>query len=233
MNTTVKHSVLSVRFSSASADCNDTNSQPVTPQDALSRLHDGDAWAVLAVSGHDTAELTTWLMRLRQQSGGRLPGVVAFLPDPASPSALAALRAGADAVLSLDSPGELIRAQLGRLHERVAPKPAGWLQLEPGLALEAEARRLHVGEHKIDFPQQLFRLLWALAARGEHVLSPQALRLAMDIPARAQADTVHTAVGKLRRALRTHGLHERLQTVHGFGYRWRLNPAATTAPHND
>lgn len=226
MNPPIKHSVLCVRFSSAQGDCADPNCQPVGPAEALSRLREGDAWAVLALSGHDTSELTTWLMRLRGRPDGRLPGVVAFVPDTASPSALAALQAGADAVLSPDSPRELIRAQLTRLHERVAPQPGGWLQLEAGLALDAAARCLHVGEDKVEFPQQLFRLLWALAARAEHVLSPQALRLAMDIPARAQAESVHTAVGKLRRALRPHGLHQRIQTVHGAGYRWRQDPSA-------
>jgi DNA-binding response OmpR family regulator len=79
-------------------------------------------------------------------------------------------------------------------------------------------------------PPQLFQLLWALAARAGHVLGPQALRLAMDIPAQAQADTVHTAVGRLRRALRPLGLHEHVQTVHGVGYRWHRTwpPMQTT-----
>ncbi len=229
MNPPVKHSVLCVRFAGVPDDCADPNCQPVTPAEALARLREGDAWAVLALSGHDTTELTTWLMQLRGRQDGRLPGVVAFVPDVASPSALAALRAGADALLQPDSPRELIRAQLDRLHERVAPQPSGWLPIEPGLALDAAVRCLHVGTQRIEFSQQLFRLLWALAARAEQVLSPQALRVAMDIPARARADSVHTAVGKLRRALRPLDLHLRVETVHGAGYRWRRLPSALDA----
>jgi DNA-binding response OmpR family regulator len=242
-NPALKHAVLRVRFASAAADCADANSQPVAPGEALVRLREGDAWAALLSSGHDVRELTDWLMLLRHQPGGRLPGVLALLPDVAGPGALAALRAGACAVLQHDSTAALIRAQLMRLRERVAPQPDGWLQLDGDLALDGAARHLRQGGYALSLPPQLFHLLWTLAARAGHVLGPQALRLAMDIPARAHADTVHTAVGRLRRALRPLGLERRLQTVHGVGYRWlesaadadAIGPDATrrlaTAPH--
>ncbi|SCC92006.1 putative transcriptional regulatory protein [Thiomonas sp. X19] len=260
MNHTVKHAVLRVRFASATADCDDTNSQPIAPGEALLRLREGDSWAALLSSGHDVRELTDWLMLLRHQPGGRLPGVLALLPDVADPGALAALRAGADAVLHLGSTAALIRAQLGRLRERVAPQPDGWLQLDDDLALDGQARRLYLsapsspqadspkggqghfgaalqsleGTQTLALPPQLFHLLWTLAAQAGHVLGPQALRLAMDIPARAQADTVHTAVGRLRRALRPLGLHNHVQTVHGVGYRWhRTLPPGQTTPSVD
>ncbi len=246
MNHTVKHAVLRVRFASAATDCDDTHSQPLAPDEALWRLREGDAWAALLSSGHDVRELTDWLMLLRHQRGGRLPGALALLPDVADPGALAALRAGADAVLLQGSTAALIRAQLGRLRERVAPQPDGWLQLDDGLALDGQSRRLYrnaPGSPQADSPRggqghgeaalprvestqtlalppQLFRLLWTLAVQSGRVFHPQALRLAMDIPARAQADTVHTAVGRLRRALRPLGLHNHVQTVHGVGYRW-------------
>ncbi|OZB57403.1 MAG: hypothetical protein B7X31_15080 [Thiomonas sp. 13-66-29] len=220
MSDPVKHSVLCVRFDTSCADCGDPNSQPVQPEEALQRLRAGDAWAALAVSGHDTHELTTWAMRLRHQPSGWLPGVVALLPDVAAPGALAALRAGVDAVLLQGSTAPLIRAQLARLRERVAPQPDGWMVLDDTLALQEQTRQLRVGTQSVELAPQLFHLLWSLAAQRGHVMSPQALRLAMDIPARAHPDTVHTAVGRLRRALRPHGLDVRLQTVHGVGYRW-------------
>ncbi len=244
-NPALKHAVLRVRFAFAGADCADANSQPVAPGEALLRLREGDAWAALLSSGHDVRELTDWLMLLRHQPGGRLPGVLALLPEVAGPGALAALRAGACAVLQHDSPAALIRAQLARLRERVAPQPDGWLQLDGGLALDGAARHLRLGSQALTLPPQLFHLLWALAARAGHVLGPQALRLAMDIPARAHTDTVHTAVGRLRRALRPLGVERRLQTVHGVGYRWAepdaeadaaahvLGPAATQRAATD
>ena len=219
-----KHSVLCVRFASSSADCSDTNSQPVTPQEALQRFREGDAWAALAVSGHDVRELTDWLMRLRQDPGGHVAGVLVFLPDRADPGALAALRAGADALLPLDSQPQLIRAQLARLRARIAPQPAGWLQLHTHAHLDGQGRTIQAeiqGQTRtLVLPPQSFHLLWALAAHSGHVQSPQALRLAMDIPARAHQDTLHTAIGRLRRALRPLGLHDHVQTVHGSGYRW-------------
>lgn len=220
VNAPVKHSVLSLRFASATAPCQDSNSQPVEPDEALRRLQVGDAWAVLAASGEDVHALTNWLMRLRQRLGGRLPGVVAFLPDCASPGAMAALQAGADALLPLDSPPPLIRLQLARLRERIAPQPEGCIQLESHLELDAQSRKLRVHDHQLSLPTQQFHLLWTLGARPGDVLSTQELRLAMDVPARAHADTVHTAVARLRRLLRVHDLHHRVQTVHGAGYRW-------------
>lgn len=184
-------------------------------------MQTGDAWAALAASGEDVQALTNWLMRLRQRVGGRLPGVIVFLPDCASPGAMAALKAGADALLPLDSPPLLIRTQLARLRERIAPQPEGSMQLLPHLQLDAQTRKLHLsGGPPLHLPAQQFHLLWTLGARVGEVLSTQELRLAMDIPARAHADTVHTAVARLRRHLRPLGLHHRVQTVHGAGYRW-------------
>lgn len=226
MSAPIKHSVLSLRFASAAAPSQDSNSQPVDPDEALRRLQLGDAWAVLAASGDDVHALTNWLMRLRQRPGGRLPGVLVFLPDCASPSALAALKAGADALLPYDSPPLLIRTQLARLRERIAPQPEGRMQLGPHLELDGQTRSLRVHDHHLPLPTQQFHLLWTLGARADEVLRPQELRLAMDVPARAHADTVHTAVARLRRLLRPHALHHRVQTVHGVGYRWAAGQAS-------
>ena len=229
VNPPIKHSVLRLRFDSAPSSCLDVNSQQVEVDEALLRLQAGDAWAALAASGDDVQALTNWLMRLRQRVGGRLPGVIAFLPDCASPGAMAALKAGADALLPLDSPPTLIRSQLARLRERIAPQPEGRILLEPDLELDGQTRRLRIQDRHLTLPTQQFHLLWTLGARPGEVLSTQELRLAMDIPARAQADTVHTAVARLRRHLRPHALHQRVQTVHGAGYRW----AASGAEHDE
>ena len=63
-------------------------------------------------------------------------------------------------------------------------------------------------------------LLWTLGAASGRVVGTGALRVALDIPARARDEALHTAVGRLRRLLRPHALDARLQTVHGAGYRW-------------
>ncbi|OYV34851.1 MAG: hypothetical protein B7Z83_07975, partial [Thiomonas sp. 20-64-5] len=167
MQATVKHSVLSLRFASAATSSQDNNSQPVDPDEALRRLQADDAWAVLAASGEDVHELTNWLMRLRHRVGGRLPGVIALLPDCASPGAMAALKAGADALLPIDSPPPLIRAQLARLRERIAPQPEGRIRLQPQLELDAQDRKLHLPDRPLPpLPAQQFHLLWALGTRA-------------------------------------------------------------------
>ena len=56
----MKHSVLSLRFASAAAPCQDSNSQPVDPDEALRRLQLGDAtllllFAVYVVAGRLSA----------------------------------------------------------------------------------------------------------------------------------------------------------------------------------
>lgn len=229
MNPPVKHSVLRFRLASAPAPCLDTNSQEVDHDGALTRLHAGDAWAVLIASGEDTRDLVNWLMRLRQRAGGRKPAALVFLPDCASPAALAALEAGADALLPLDSPPALIRLQLARLRERIAPQPEGSLWLGQELELDAQTRKLRIGTRLLPLPRQQFHLLWTLGARAEEVLSPQELRLAMDIPARAHADATHTAVARLRRLLRPHALDHHVQTVHSAGYRWSAT-GSSSAP---
>lgn len=216
----VKHSVLSLQFASAPSPCQDTNSQPVDANEALRRLRTGDAWAALAASGEDVHELTNWLMRLRHPLGGQASRVIVFLPDCASPGAMAALKAGADALLPIDSPPALIRAQLARLRERITLHTEGRIRLEPHLELDGQTRTLRIHDRPLYLPTQQFQLLWTLGVRSGDILSPQELRLAMDIPARAHADTVHTAVARLRRHLRPHDLHHCVQTVHGAGYRW-------------
>jgi DNA-binding response OmpR family regulator len=223
-----KHSVLSLHFPSATTACQDRNSQTVDPDEALRRLQAGDAWAVLATSGEDVHALTNWLMRLRHRVGGRLPGVIVFLPDCATPGALLALQAGADALLPIDSPPALIRTQLARLRERISPQPEGCLWLLHEVALDAQTRTLLLqGQKALQLPTQQFHLLWTLGCRAGEVLSPQELRVAMDIPARAPVQAVHTAVARLRRLLRPFALHQSVQTVHRCGYRWAGSEGAT------
>ena len=80
-------------------------------------------------------------------------------------------------------------------------------------------------------PQQ-FSLLWCLMAHADRVLSPAFLLAQNAIASTTGPTTLHTAIGRLRRILRAHGLDHCLQTVHGFGYRF-VPPQTPFAPSPD
>ena len=218
-----RHSVLYVGFDDPAASPLD-NSQAASPETALSQLGDGSSWAaMLRCPAHARAAID-WIMRVRHHPGSSQAVLLALADDPAGPVALQALRAGADVVLAATVEPPLLQAQLARLRERVAPPPAGRLFPAPGCALHAATRQLQLPAANVALAPQMFRLLWALCERPGRVLDAASLRVALDIPARADAQVLHTAVGKLRRVLREHGLDGPLQTVHGSGYRW-VEPA--------
>lgn len=213
-----KHSVLYVDFGNGEA-CPLDNAQAASPPAALEQLRDGTSWAAVLRCGRDPGSALDWITVVRHHPESLDAVLVALVDDTGGPTALQALRAGADAILDGRSP-TLAQAQLARLRQRVAPPPIGRLWLAAGWELHAGTRELRHASGAHCLPPQLFRLLWALCERPGRVLNAASLRLVLDIPARADAQALHTAVGKLRRVLRAHGLDGRLQTVHGSGYRW-------------
>ncbi len=220
---TTKHSVLYVGFGHSAARPLD-NSQEAQPEAALRQLVDGSSWAVVLRCAEQARAATDWIMRVRHHPASSQAVVLALVEDPGGPLALQALRAGADAVVGLRCMPALLQAQLARLRQRVAHEPAGQLNVAPDTTLDAPTRELRCGDECQALQPQLFRLLWALCERPGRVLSPASLRVALDIPARADAQALHTAVGRLRRLLRQHGLDAHLQTLHGSGYRWTGTP---------
>ena len=222
-----RHSVLYVGFDDPAPSPLD-NSQAATPDTALSQLGDGSSWAAMLRCTAQARTAIDWIMRVRHHPGSSRAVLLSLADDPAGPVALQALRAGADVVLAATVEPPLLQAQLARLRERVAPPPAGRLFPAPGCALHAATRQLQLPAATLALAPQMFRLLWTLCERPGRVLDAASLRVALDIPARADAQSLHTAVGKLRRVLREHGLDGPLQTVHGSGYRW--SPPANALP---
>ncbi|WP_297914036.1 winged helix-turn-helix domain-containing protein [Thiomonas sp.] len=217
--TDTKHSVLYVGFGHGAQRPLD-NSQSADPDTALRQLVDGSSWAAMLRCAEQARAATDWIMRVRHHPASSQAVLMALVEDPGGPMALQALRAGADVVVGLRFVTPVLQAQLARLRERVAPVPAGWLGVAPGSTLDAQTRELRCGERRESLQPQLFRLMWALCERPGRVLSAASLRVALDIPARADAQALHTAVGRLRRVLRPHGLDGHVQTLHGSGYRW-------------
>ncbi len=225
----MNHSVLQVRFGADAPVCHDRNNEPLDPEVAQQRLlYQTLSWAALLCCGPDPQPLLRWTARLRSAPQGHIPVLVTLLPDPGSPAGIAALQAGVDALLPGDSPAPLIRAQLQQLRRRLTGLQRPAMQLVDGVRLDADHRRVTCGERSVTLSPKLFALLWHLAQRPGEVATVQSLRLAMDIPARAADDAVHTAARRLRSALRPLGLHDRVQTVWGAGYVW-LTPTAEAA----
>ncbi len=215
----LRHSVLHVDFAHPARSCPLDNAQHVGPDEALRHLRDGSSWAALLGAPYGTPELYAWLMYVRHDPSCAGAALLVLLDD--ATDAASALRAGADVVLPRAGGGpDLLKAQLARLRERVAPPPIGTLQLAPGMLLQAPTRQLWIDGNPKALQPQPFRLLWTLGAASGRVVGTGALRVALDIPARARDEALHTAVGRLRRLLRPHALDARLQTVHGAGYRW-------------
>ncbi|OIQ81748.1 bifunctional uroporphyrinogen-III synthetase/response regulator domain protein [mine drainage metagenome] len=216
-----RHSVLYVDFSGTQAPCPLGNAQTLDAESALRHLRDGSSWAALAIARDASPELCAWLMRVRHDASSASTALLVLL-DAAAPvdAAAATLRAGADVALPRHSPPDLLKAQMARLRERVAPPPLGTLALGPRMVLQAPTRQLWIDGRPHALQPQPFRLLWTLAAASGRVVGTGALRVALDVPARARDEALHTAVGRLRRLLRAHAQDARLQTVHGSGYRW-------------
>ena len=218
-----RHSVLYVDLSGADVPCPLGNAQTLDPESALRHLRDGSSWAALLYAPDASAELCAWLMRVRHEASSASAALLVLLDSNAA-NAAAALRAGADVALPRHSTPELLKAQLARLRERVAPPPLGTLVLGPRMLLQAPTRQLWIDGEPRTLQPQPFRLLWTLAAAAGRVVGTGTLRVALDVPARARDEALHTAVGRLRRLLRAHAQEARLQTVHGSGYRWEPAP---------
>ncbi len=190
-----------------------------TPEAALQDLRQGRASAAVLMPSRDGRRALDWLVRLRGAAVRTAPAVVILLPDFDAEAQLAALRAGADAVLPLEASAALIDAQLDRLRQRAAPAMPAWLEGPGGLRLEAATLRAWVGEQPLSLKPGLFRLLWCLMAEPDRVFSLSALRVAIEVEATTQADSIHAYVSRLRKALRPHRIDACIQTVHRFGYR--------------
>lgn len=191
-----------------------------TPEAALQDLRQGRASEAVLMPARDLGRVFDWLARLRAVSACPSPAVVILLPEPDAETRLAALRAGADAVLPPDASAALIDAQFDRLRQRAAPPTPARLKGPGGLRLEAATLRAWVDDRPLALKPGLFRLLWCLVAEPDRVFSLSALRVAIEVEATTQADSIHAYVSRLRRALRPHRIDACIQTVHRFGYRF-------------
>jgi DNA-binding response OmpR family regulator len=91
-------------------------------------------------------------------------------------------------------------------------------------------RSVAVEDEEIPLTPLEFKLLLAFARHPRQVLSrDQLLELAWDDPCRASCDQVKLYVGYLRRKLEPCTDHEPIETVRGFGYRYRPPAEAACA----
>ena len=147
---------------------------------------------------------------------------------------VASLRAGADDFMSKPFGVQELLARVDALLRRTTPRDEepqlyadGLLEIDfASLEVRAEGRLVELT------PLQL-RLLTALVQHAGHVLSPEQLLLLAWDDDLVPRERVKLYVGYLRRRFRDQGVELPVETVRGFGYRYRppasRRPAATSA----
>jgi two-component system, OmpR family, phosphate regulon response regulator PhoB len=122
------------------------------------------------------------------------------------------------------SPRELVLRVSAVLRRSQAPAVAsGGRMLSGGpVSIDLNATRAMVDGYELDLTPTEYRLLVTLLERRGRVQSrQQLLESAWDIHARIETRTVDMHVQRLRAKLREHGTF--IETVRGFGYRFREN----------
>ena len=126
-----------------------------------------------------------------------------------------------------------LRARIHRVLRRVGDQvPSGAIPLGPGLILDLQKRRAIVGGRVVSLTPAESRLLYALAANLDHVVSTETLL------ARGWSDAevpdpsyVWVTMRRLRQKLETDPDHPvYLETIRGSGYRLRRAPAPEVEP---
>jgi two-component system KDP operon response regulator KdpE len=171
--------------------------------------------------------LSGWevLTRLRERSGVPIAMVTGICDDA---SKVRALNNGADDYLvKSTSPAELV-ARVGALLRRARrPRDIDVPVYDDGcVKVDFELRRVEVEGREIQLTPLEYRLLTAFVRHPNQILSrDRLLREVWHDDTGGPNDHVKTYVGYLRRKLRTAGGVDDdapIETVRGFGYRWRI-----------
>jgi DNA-binding response OmpR family regulator len=137
-------------------------------------------------------------------------------------SAVGCLRAGADDFLTKPFGIQELLARVEVLLRRSAPGEAPPQRYSDGLIeIDFTSLEVRADGRVIELTALQLRLLTALVRHRNQVLSAeQLLKLAWDDD-QGPRDRVKLYVGYLRRSFREHGVHLPVETVRGFGYRYR------------
>jgi two-component system phosphate regulon response regulator PhoB len=125
------------------------------------------------------------------------------------------------------SPRELVLRVTAVLRRAQSPAVAGAARMLQGgpVAVDLNATRVSVNGDGVDLTPTEYRLLVTLMERRGRVQSrQQLLETAWDIHARIETRTVDMHIQRLRAKLGSHG--DLIETVRGFGYRFRARDSA-------
>jgi DNA-binding response OmpR family regulator len=115
-----------------------------------------------------------------------------------------------------------VHALLRRLRNTETAAPGATTISDGDVTVDLEHRSATAHGRDLDLTPIEFRLLATLARHAGQVLSPeQLLEQAWDDPTAVGADRVKFAVLRLRRKLEGAGVASHIETVRGFGYRYR------------
>ncbi len=168
------------------------------------------------VSGYDV------LAELRRREETRDVGVILLTARREEPDRIRGLSLGADDYLTKPfSPAELALRVSALLRRLAAPAVASGSTLAAGpIAIDRSAHRVSVNGREIDLTATEYKLLLTLVERRGRVQTrPQLLETVWEAQPDIQTRTVDMHVQRLRTKLGEVG--ELIETVRGFGYRFR------------
>ncbi len=168
------------------------------------------------VSGYDV------LAELRRREETREVGVILLTARREEPDRIRGLSLGADDYLTKPfSPAELALRVNGLLRRLSAPSVASGSNLAAGpISIERSGHRVTVEGKEIELTATEYKLLLTLVERRGRVQTrPQLLETVWEAQPDIQTRTVDMHVQRLRTKLGPAG--ELIETVRGFGYRFR------------
>ncbi|HET7601378.1 MAG TPA: response regulator [Gemmatimonadales bacterium] len=178
-----------------------------------------------AVSGYDV------LQELRRADETKDVGVILLTSRQQEADRIKGLTLGADDYLTKPfSPAELVlrvRAVLRRLSS--PPVSAGSTLTADGIVIDRAAHRVTLDDQPLDLTATEYKLLLTLAERRGRVQSrPQLLEAVWDANPEIQTRTVDMHIQRLRAKLGPLG--DQIETVRGFGYRFRGGERGNSRP---
>jgi len=176
------------------------------------------------VSGYDV------LAELRQRDETRDVGVILLTARREEPDRIRGLTLGADDYLTKPfSPQELSLRVRNLLRRLAAPPVAAGSTITAGpVSIDRSAHRASVSGHELSLTATEYKLLLVLVERRGRVQTrPQLLEAVWDAQPDIQTRTVDMHVQRLRTKLGDAG--RLIETVRGFGYRFRGTERGTRA----
>jgi DNA-binding response OmpR family regulator len=196
-------------------------------REGLRRFHDERPDLVILDVGLPTLDGWTLIERLRDLSSAP---ILVLTARGSEDDKVRGLRTGADDYLTKPFGNSELLARVEVLLRRPGTADAGAgeprLVVEHGVEVDFQLHVVKAGGKRVDLTPTEFRLLEVLMSHRGQVLSPeQLLRLAWRDPTATGPDRVKFAVLRLRRKLGWRsGPDNPIETLRGFGYRYRPEP---------